>query len=517
MSAAASSWTIGNKRILVLRLEFPDRVDATATEQQCRDMMEYADRLLQTNSYGAFSLTATISPVVKMPKPEIEFTGPAEIETVAWQLALNAGIHREDFDLDVIVGLSQLDVDAYGNVGIRGIVLKRAEVSSTVVHEIGHNLGLLHARAWVGYYDSISGAGESREYGDPFDIMGLGNRSFSSWGKWRLGWIRAESVRDVTNSQTIDITLHETPSLQPGATYALRIPAGDKTYWIDCQLPTTLSPQTADFILVRWSPQPQNTASTHLLDMRPETPSWPDDSGLLLGRTFSDRARKVHITPVKKLQNGFSVEVNIGAFPSNRPPMLTISAPRVLELQPGAALELSADASDPDGEPVSVVWDFNDGSFGIGSHVTHSFVANGEYSVVCEASDHKGGVTMKSFVARVGSPSTYRLGGIVTHKGAPLPNARIYVPGQENLTARTDPDGHYVLTGLRAGSVTLIGAFEGMKLRPVNFALPYNVSGTQDNVDWEFVELLADDLQLTILEDSEPTAIRLSAKARPDR
>jgi hypothetical protein len=511
--SAGSSWTTGNKRVVVLRLEFPGQVEPAPTEQECQGMMDYADRVLRTNSYGVFSLTSTISPLLEMPKPEIDFADRSEIETNAWQLAAQTGIHREDYDLDVIVGTTQWNGEAYGNIGGRGIVMKRAAADSVIVHEFGHNLGLAHANSWVGSDDSICGVGESREYGDGFDIMGSGQRSFNSSAKWRLGWLPPESVQDVTNSQTAEIDFYETATLQPGATNALRIAAGDKTYWIDCQLPTPEAPQLADGILVRWAPAGQTIGSTYLLDMRPETKLFTADAPLLIGRTFSDLKRNVHITPIKKTDNGFSVEVNIGDFSSNHPPELTTTAPDVLQLQIGESFQVSATASDPDGDPVSIFWDFGDGSYGLGATVTNFFVSTGEYSVVCEASDHKGGVTTKSFVARVGSPASYRLSGIVTRNGLPLSDARIYVADQDTPSARTGPDGRYVLTGLFAGSYNLKGSFEGVGLHPVGFQIPYMVSGTQENIDWQYLEISADDLTVDVVEDSEQTPIPLSGQS----
>jgi hypothetical protein len=514
LSQATAGWAVGNKKVVVLRLEFPDQLGTAPTERECREMMEYADRALRTNSYGVFSLDWTVSAAIRMPKPESELGNLAEIETVAWQLAGDGGVRRDDFDLDVIVGLRQLGSGSYGNIGTRGIMMNRAAANSAIVHELGHNLGLLHARSWVGYNDSMSGAGETREYGDAFDIMGSGDRSFNSWAKRRLGWLLAESVRDVTNSQTIDIAFHETEVLQGGAPCALRIPAGDKVYWVDCQLPTAQSPQMENAILVRWAPPVQSTASTYLLDMRPETVLSTTDASLLVGRTFSDQRRSVHITPIKKLPNGFRVQVNLGDFPTNRPPELTLSVPDVLQLEIGAAFEVAAMASDPDGDRVSVVWDFGNGLFGIGSRVTPLFAAAGEYSVVCEASDGKGGVMMKSFIARVGSPATYRLSGIVTRKGQPLPNARIYIPGMEASSGRTGADGRYVLTGLLPGSYGLKGAFDGLYLRPLNFQLPQVVPGGQEDLNWDCPRIAADDLSLEILEDSEQSAIRLSGQSQ---
>src|SRR5688572_6563529 len=143
-----AGWTVGNKRVIVLRLEFPDRIESTATEQQCREMMDYADRFMRTNSYGALTLTTTISPPLRLAKPEREYGSDAEIAHYAWELAGQVGIREQDFDLDVFVGLRNIARGAYAVLGARGTYMTRPAADYVIVHELGHNLGLMHANGW---------------------------------------------------------------------------------------------------------------------------------------------------------------------------------------------------------------------------------------------------------------------------------------------------------------------------------------------------------------------------------
>jgi hypothetical protein len=359
---------------------------------------------------------------------------------------------------------------------------------------------------------SIDGPGFSSEYGDSFDIMGIGERTYSSWEKIKLGWMPTNCVLELTNSGIVTLHNHDVSALQPAATYALRIPAGDKTFWVDCQSPTSQIQQLADAIVVRWEPETEDDPATSLLDMTPETIDNPLDAALIVGRTFSDRKRRIQITALERTADSFSVEVKFGDFSDNHPPVISTSFQDVVQINVGATLNVSANANDLDGDPISITWNFGDSRYAIGGDATHVFLYEGEYSVRCEASDRKGGVTMKSFVAQVGSPSANRVSGIVTRSGVPLPNACIYVQGTY-VSARTGADGRYVLPGLSPGSQTLKGAYDGVELRGKGFANPYVANGVQGGVDWEFPEIRAFDMNIQVAEDSNSTPLTLAGES----
>jgi len=100
----------------------------------------------------------------------------------------------------------------------------------SLVHEIGHNLGLDHAASYIctnaGVHVVLSDTCTQNEYGDQFDIMGCCQPSlFSNVHRLQLGWIPASQLVTVTTTQTLTIT----PTLNADA-MVYRIPDGTGQY-----------------------------------------------------------------------------------------------------------------------------------------------------------------------------------------------------------------------------------------------------------------------------------------------
>jgi len=114
-------------------------------------------------------------------------------------------------------------------------------------------------------------------------------------------------------------------------------------------------------------------------------------------------------------------------------------------------------------------WDFGDGTFGTnGPAAGKSWSAAGEYNVRCLATDMKGGLASASVIVRIGSPTTYRISGLVTSAGNPLVNVRIYV--SPSKMAYTDSDGTYNLVGLASGTYTVNASLYGYSLSTSGFS-----------------------------------------------
>jgi hypothetical protein len=110
----------------------------------------------------------------------------------------------------------------------------RAPGMATLVHELGHNMGLEHAYGVVCRQDgrrvALGGACLPVEYGDSWDAMGHSRGFFSAPALVRLGW--AGKIQHVRRSGTYTIADVEHSGT---ANQALRIRAGGTTYWVEYQ------------------------------------------------------------------------------------------------------------------------------------------------------------------------------------------------------------------------------------------------------------------------------------------
>ena len=69
----------------------------------------------------------------------------------------------------------------------------------------------------------------------------------------------------------------------------------------------------------------------------------------------------------------------------------------------GNSVTFTAAATDPDGDDLSFVWDFGDGSFGTGAESPHAYAIAGLFTAYVTASDGKGGVaTSEANLLRLG-------------------------------------------------------------------------------------------------------------------
>src|SRR6185503_18181300 len=155
------------------------------------------------------------------------------------------------------------------------------------------------------------------------------------------------------------------------------------------------------------------------------------DGALVVGRTYSDPAAGIHVTPVATGNNGANEEyidvvVQIGSFPGNRPPTLnafTASATQVGIDQP---VNFTVSASDPDADALAYSWGFDQfqtfTSSGLNNPAaSKSWPVAGQYRVRVTVSDMKGGTASDSITITVGSPASDRqIWGRVLWAGQPV-------------------------------------------------------------------------------------------------
>lgn len=111
---------------------------------------------------------------------------------------------------------------------------------STIAHELGHAVGLLHARGVTN--DSATGYRNSFDYGNPASLMGMGGNDFSEMNlayKDEMGWLTNSEVPTITTSGIYRIYAfdHGTASgTNAGGIIGLKLKSGNNgeyTYFVE--------------------------------------------------------------------------------------------------------------------------------------------------------------------------------------------------------------------------------------------------------------------------------------------
>ncbi|HEY8560789.1 MAG TPA: FG-GAP-like repeat-containing protein [Pyrinomonadaceae bacterium] len=315
-SAEPQPWTIGTKRLLFIRVDFPDRkgvpVDRNGivlTEQFSQNLLDGpVNDFYYQNSYGKTSLRATVTPVVRMPLPQTAY--PREslfaLLTDARNAARAAGYETNDYELDMVAFARSdlLDFSGISPIANKGALINGNFTFKVVTHELGHAFGLLHANLWRTFDGSITGSGANVEYGDDFDMMGRGATlatHFNANYKRSLDWLTDENVQTVTRPGVYRVFAHDTVGAgAPQGVRALKIKKDTaKNYWVEFRQLLTHLPDLSNGATIRWDYPLDVLRQTQILDMKPATTSL-EDSALTIGQTFSDEATGLKITILGK-------------------------------------------------------------------------------------------------------------------------------------------------------------------------------------------------------------------------
>ncbi len=478
-----SSYTEGIKRLLIIRVDFPDMPGEPLAASDGINLFTELNDFYRESSYNRAGIALSgsgsdVTPTLRLTNTAAYYGGNDDyvgLQEDARAAAARVGYNLADYDFDLTCfgPVPGWNWAGLGWVGAQGVWLRSYFTVGVAGHELGHNLGLNHANFWDTQGRSVIGNGSSVEYGDVYDTMGSGDAGpahFNARNKSYLNWLPASGVQTVTNSGTFRIEAQDNPSAS--GLRALKIARNSQTnFWVEFRQQYTDNAWMMNGATLRWASE--GNEQSDLLDTTPGSANGKNDAALVVGRTFSDLASGIHITTLRKAgtsPESLEIAVQLGTFPSNHPPTVTVGASTANPTL-GATVTFTATASDSDGDALAYAWDFGDGTFGTnGAVVSKSWTLTSEFRVQCTVSDLKGGTTRDSFIVTVGSPPTYRISGRVTAGGVPLAGVRVYTGASR--TTYTDSDGTYALVGLPASAYTLNASLDPYSFVAQGFANP---------------------------------------------
>jgi len=490
----ASAWSQGVKTVLFIRVNYPDDLTESISEASARTLMTNVSQWFSGSSYGTTEMTTTVTPLLTLPRAKSWYKTNDNYLTLlsdARAVSKAAGFDTVDFDLDCVHFVNTFSGwSGRGYVGGKGVWLQSANSVGVAAHEFGHNYGLWHANYWNAPGDTIIGPGSNNEYGNIFDTMGsasAGDKQFNAYEKNLLSWIPNSNVQTVTNSGLYHLCAFDVTALTDGLAYGLRIKKDTRFYWVEMRQKFTANKWIQNGVLLNWSAWSGSAGGSQLLDTTPGSPagsSSKDDAALVVGRTFSDPFAGIHITPLAKrmtIPPSMEVVVNLGFFPENQPPVVSVTAD-VLSVPVNGQVSFSATASDPDGDALAYYWDFGDQSFGTnGPTAGKMWGSSGRYAVRCVVSDMRGGTSSQNVMVTVGSPATHTVSGRVTTGGQPLEGVRV---SASSKVAFTDATGDYTLAGLASGTLTLSAVKPGFSFAPSGFSNPLTLGPSAMGADF---------------------------------
>jgi M6 family metalloprotease-like protein len=278
------------------------------------------------------------------------------IRTYAQQAAQAAGVALSNYRRFVYAFPSNSACSWWGSGQVGGSTthawINGSLATRVVAHELGHNLGVYHARAYECGATTLGSACSAIEYGDPADVMGMSGvvAHFNAFQKERMGWLNYGTslpILTVQDTGTFVIEPYAAPGIGPKALKILKSvdpTTGRRTWYyveyrrasgFDSSLSSNSNLSTG---VVIHTGSESTGNSSYVLDMTPETSSW-NDPALVGGRSFADPTAGVTITTVSAGTSGATVLVELGSPTCvSAAPTVTVTTSAAQMAVPGATL-----------------------------------------------------------------------------------------------------------------------------------------------------------------------------------
>ena len=461
---------VGQVKVIVLNVTYADQNALPSTEAELYNVLRDVADHYSKASYGRLSLSGVVAPPIKLPHNEAWYVnrdtsnggdiGGTSISMAdARAEARKMGYDWNDYDCTVM--RHNGGPGSYGGLGGGNTVWCRSNSISLWAHEIGHAFALGHSNFWDTAGTSSIGNGANQEYGDSYDIMGGAGTTghYNAAAKTQIKWLPTSFQQPVTQSGLYRIHAFDEGALDASKRYALTIQKDvQRTYWGMVRSLFDSNPFMKSGLELGWKFPNGGGGNFQLIDTTNGSPFGKTDAAISLGATFGDTEHGIYMTTVAANDNPryVDVQVNLGTFPGNHAPTMTLAASAdVVPLN--GTVTFTATANDVDGDPLAFNWQHFGSTTQIVSPnsnvMTRQFTAAGTYIVTCTVSDMKGGTFTRNQLITVGAVSTFTISGRVTLLGQGLSDVVVTANGANGVIS--DADGYFTIPNLSANTYTL--------------------------------------------------------------
>lgn len=321
------SWTLGTKKLLIIRVDFSDKPGASISEATAVSLINGAggaNEFFQTNSFGKTSIP--LAPLVANDSADV--TNVFRMTRTAKSYATSGDYDGLHYDAQTAATAAGFNLDAYDRIGVffanlrsipgsqmtfAGLAqqpgndfwINGANYAYLISHELGHTFGLPHASRVRTSTTEPTGEGTFEEYGDVLDVMGDGTTNaahFNMWSKAFLHWIEPQAALLVTAPGIYRVFRfdHKDAVTNDAAhPLALRLPRhSDHEWWIGHRRALTSNSSAMNGMYGLWTNADGD--NTQLIDFNGPNDTNAANAPLQINATFNDPETGHSFKPVAR-------------------------------------------------------------------------------------------------------------------------------------------------------------------------------------------------------------------------